>query len=103
MLDVLLLLFCAATGFAMAGTITSFYQLVTAEPADFLAGRESVAGNLVAVLLAMFGGPFIVTRKIMAGLRAGSVTLLPAAFGLVVAGMWSVCAGLFFLHLLIVA
>ena len=99
----LVLFFCAATGFAMAGTITSFYQLVTAQPADFLTARETVAGNMVAVLLTMFGGPLIVTRKVMAGLRAGRVTLLPAAFGLVVAGMWSICAGIFFLHLLIAA
>jgi hypothetical protein len=96
-------LFCAAIGFAMAGAVASFYQLVTAEPADFLVARRGVTGNLTAILLTMFGGPFIVTRKIVGGVRAGQLALLPAAVGLFVVGLWSVCAGIFFLGLLITA
>lgn len=103
MADLLGFLFSAAIGFAMAGTVTSFYQLVTAEPAEFLTARGGVIGNLVAVLLTMFGGPAIVARKIVAGLRDGRLTMVPAACGLAVAGMWSVCAGIFFLGLLVAA
>lgn len=101
--DILVLLFCAATGFAMAGTVASFYQLVTAKPADFLVAAGSVSGNMVAVLLTMFGGPFIITRKIIGGMRARQLALLPAVLGLAVVGLWSVCAGIFFLGLLISA
>lgn len=101
--ELLAFVFCAAVGFAMAGTVTSLYQLVTAQPAEFLTARSSVAGNVVAVLLTMFGGPAIVTRLIVAGLRDGRVTLVPAALGLAVAAMWSVLAGVFFLGLLITA
>jgi hypothetical protein len=103
LVELLAFLFCAAIGFAMAGTVTSFYQLITAEPADFLTARPGIVGNVAAVLLTMFGGPLIVSRKIVAGLREGRLTLLPAAFGVAVVGMWSVCAGLVFLSLLIAA
>ena len=95
--------FCAAIGFAMAGTVSSFYQLVTAQPADFLVTRSTVAGNVIAVLLTMFGGPFIVTRKIFDGVRGRTLAALPAALGLVVVGMWSVFAGILFLGLFIPA
>ncbi|HEX2257904.1 MAG TPA: hypothetical protein VHG92_14630 [Afifellaceae bacterium] len=103
MADMLAFLFCAAIGFAIAGAVTSLYQLVTAEPADFTAPRAGLFGTLIAVLLTMFGGPLIVTRKILAGLRAGRLTFVPAACGVAVVGMWSVCAGLFFLSLLVAA
>ena len=101
--QLLALLFCAATGFAMAGTVASLYQLVTAKPAEFIVAAGTVSGNVVAVLLTMFGGPFIITRKIIGGMRSRQLTLLPAVLGLVVVGMWSVCAGLFFLGLVISA
>jgi hypothetical protein len=103
MADLLVFLFCAAIGFAMAGTTASLYQLVTAKPADFLVAHSGITGNLAIVLLTMFGGPFIVMRKIMDGMRAGQLTPLPAALGLLVVGVWSVCAGLFFLGLLVTA
>lgn len=103
MAELMAVLFCAATGFAMAGTIASFYQLVTAKPADFLLASSGITGNLIAVLLTMFGGPLIIARKIVAGVHARQLTLLPAALGLVVVGMWSVLAGILFLGLLIAA
>lgn len=103
MAELVAFLFCAATGFAVAGAIASFYQLVTAKPADFLVAGGTIIGNVTAVLLTMFGGPFIVTRKIVDGVRAGQLSPLPAALGLLVVGTWSVCAGLFFLGLLVAA
>ena len=51
----------------------------------------------------MFCGPFIVVRKVVAGLRARELTVLPALVGVVIAGMWSVCAGIFYVSLLIAA
>ncbi len=93
--------FCAATGFAVAGTVSSLYKLVTSEPADFSIARSSVFGLLIAVLLSMFGGPFIVVQKILAGLKSKQLSAVPALFGVAVAGMWSVCAGIFFVSLLI--
>ena len=95
--------FCAAMGFVSAATISSFYQWVTSEPADFSVERRSLAGVVVAVLVSMFAGPFIVVRKVIAGLRSQELRALPAVVAVVVAGVWSVCAGIFYLSLLVSA
>ena len=93
--------YCAAMGFVTAATISSFYQWVTSERADFFVARSSVSGIVIGVLLSMFGGPFIVVQKVVAGLRSQELKALPALLGVIVAGMWSVCAGIFYVSLLI--
>ena len=93
--------YCAAMGFVAAATIASFYQWVTSERADFVVSRQTGAGIAVAVLISMFGGPFIVVQKVWAGLRKKELRALPAVLGLLVAGMWSVCAGIFYVSLLL--
>ncbi len=95
------LAFCAAMGFVSAATLASFYQWVTSERADFVIARQSPLGMVVVVLISMFGGPFIVVQKVWAGLRAHELRALPALLGIVFAGMWSVCAGIFYVSLLI--
>jgi len=83
-----------AIGFAMAGMISTGYQLVAAKPASFrlLAGGPSVA-SFAAVPLLMFAAPFIITRNIV---RAGMSA--PQRFELVmmatvIAGVWSMMSG----------
>jgi len=93
--------FCAAFGFVAAATIASFYQWVTAERADFSFARTSPPAIVLAVLISMFGGPFIVAQKLLAGVRAHELRAIPACLGVLVAGMWSVCAGMFYISLLI--
>lgn len=95
--------YCAAMGFVVSGTISSFYQWVTSERAEFTVARAGPAGIVLAVLLSMFAGPFIVVRKVVAGVRSQEIKALPAAIGVIVAGMWSVVAGVFFVSLLITA
>lgn len=90
-------------GFVVAGTVSSFYKWMTSEPADFSIARGGVVGLLIAVLLSMFGGPFIVVQKVFAGLKSRQLSAVPALFGVAVAGMWSVCAGIFVISLLIAA
>ena len=51
----------------------------------------------------MFGGPFIVVQKVWRACRSRELQALPALFGVVVAGMWSVCAGIFYVSLLVSA
>jgi hypothetical protein len=97
------LAYCAAVGFVAAAVIASLYQWITAERADFLVGRVSVLGIIVSVLVTMFAGPFIVARKILLGLRSKELGVLPAAIAAILAGMWSVCAGIFYVSLLISA
>jgi hypothetical protein len=93
--------FCAAMGFVAAATIASFYQLVTSEAAELFNARATLAGLAFTVVLSMFCGPFIVTRKVVAGLRSRELRLLPAIVGVLIAGMWSVCAGVFYVSLLV--
>ncbi len=95
--------YCAAMGFVAAATIATFYQWVTSEAAELFSVRSSPWGLAFTVVLSMFCGPFIVARKVFAGLRARELKALPAALGMFVAGMWSVCAGIFYVSLLIAA
>ena len=95
--------YCAAVGFASAATIATFYQWVTSETAELFTARASAAGLAFTVVLSMFCGPFIVVRKVVAGLRSRELTVLPAIVGVVIAGMWSVCAGIFYVSLLVAA
>jgi hypothetical protein len=90
-------------GFVVAATISSFYQWVTSERAELFAVRPNVWGLIFAVLLSMFCGPFLVVRRVVEGLKTHELKLLPALVGAVIAGMWSVCAGIFYVSLLVAA
>ena len=95
--------YCAAVGFAAAATIATFYQWVTSERPELFAMRPSAPALIFAVLLSMFCGPFIVVRRVVDGLKSRELKVLPALVGTVIAGMWSVCAGIFYVSLLIAA
>lgn len=88
-------------GFVTAATIASFYQWITSERADFAIPSARPIRLVVAILLSMFGGPFIVMRKVVTALRAREITAIPALLGVLVAGMWSICAGIFYVSLLV--
>jgi len=100
-LEVGVFAYCAAIGFAVAATLSSFYQWVTSERAELFAVRPSALGLLFAVLLSMFCGPFLVVRRVVEGLKSNELKVLPALIGAAVAGMWSVCAGIFYVSLLV--
>ena len=93
--------YCAAVGFVAAATIASFYQWVTSERADFSLAKTGAPGLILAIVISMFGGPFIVVQKVISGLKAQEISALPAVLGVAVAGMWSVCAGIFYISLLL--
>ncbi len=93
----LIYLFCASVGFAAAGAITFFYQMVTSETADFATEWHGWWAALVAVLLSMFGGPFILARKVYVGLWLGEMGALPAVAFVALCVMWSTCAGIVYI------
>jgi hypothetical protein len=95
--------YCAAMGFVAAATIATFYQWVTSEAAELFSARATMSGLAFTVLLSMFCGPFIVARKVFSGLRSRELRVLPAVIGIVISGTWSVCAGIFYVSLLIAA
>jgi hypothetical protein len=95
------LAFCAAIGFASAGTISSFYQWLTSQRADFSFPSASLPAAVVTIVLNMFAGPFILARTVAFGLRSKEISAVPAILGVLVAGMWSALAGVFYLSLLL--
>jgi hypothetical protein len=95
--------YCAAVGFAAAATLATFYQWVTSERAELFAMRPSISGLIFAVLLSMFCGPFLVVRRVLEGLKSRELKVLPALVGTAIAGIWSVCAGIFYVSLMIAA
>jgi hypothetical protein len=95
--------YCAAMGFVTAATLCSLYQWVTSQRADFSMARESLPMMVFAVVLSMFAGPYILIQRVIVGMRAREIGPFLAAAGTAVAGMWSVCAGIFYVSLLISA
>jgi len=100
----MVLLFSAGFGFAVAGAVSSLHRLLTADGAGRLpnAGR-GFSGNLAATLLIIVGGPFVMAEKALAGLRARRFSGAVAGIGLLAAFLWSVCAGLFYMSLMLAA
>ena len=103
MSNLALFAYCAAMGFAVAATLATFYQWVTSERAELFAMRPNAWSLFTAVLLSMFCGPFLVVRRVVEGMRARELKILPALIGAVIAGMWSVCAGIFYVSLMVAA
>lgn len=101
MSDMLILVFCAAFGFASAGAISSFYAWMTSRHADFSFPEPNLKAAAVTIFINMFAGPFIVARKVIAGLRTREVRAVPAVLAALVAGMWSTVAGIFYISLLL--
>ena len=95
--------YCAAVGFVAAATLSSFYELVTSRRADFSLPGGGLSKIAVVLVMSMFAGPFIVIQKLIAGLSSREISIIPAAFGAIIVGMWSVCAGVFYVSLLIAA
>ena len=93
----LVYLFCAAVGFTASGAIACFYQMVTAQRADFATEWDGLWAAVIAVLLSMFGGPFILARKVYVGIRLGEMGALPAIAFVVLCLMWSTCAGVIYI------
>ena len=103
MLSLGIFLYCAAMGFVIAGTVATFYQWVTSERAQFLAGGSSIAGIIGGIVVTMFGGPFIIARFVLNGLRSREIRPAVALTAAAIGAMWSVFAGIFFVGLLAAA
>jgi hypothetical protein len=83
-----------AMGFAIAGLVSTGYQLVAAQPASFrLLTRGPSVTAFAAVPLLVFAAPFIITRNVVrAGMSAPQrVELVMVAT--VIAGLWSLMSG----------
>lgn len=92
--DLSILAYATATGFVSAGILSSFYQMVTAQPVKFALLGSSLPAWLITFVFFTFSGPFIIMRN---AIRGRLVERQPASWllgSLLIAGLWSVCSGL---------
>src|SRR5882724_9543172 len=99
--DVLNSLFSLLIGFALAGALTSGYQLLADRPAGFSLLHEGVAPKtFAAVPFLVFAAPFIIMRNTMRGRKVESRRVEFVMMATVVAGFWSMMCGMVFLRAL---
>jgi len=86
-------LFIAAVGFVSAGTLASFAQLVSGQPARFNLMPNSFAAALGGVLFSLVAGPAIVMRNAWHGLRKKDRPAFWFGLSALIAGLWSLFSG----------
>ena len=83
-----------AFGFAVAGMLGSFYQLVTAKPPSFQLLRVPAQPKTVITLpFLLFTAPFIIMRNTIRGRNIEGRGFGFATMATVVAGYWSLLSG----------
>lgn len=87
-------LLALAFGFAVAGMLSSGYQLLTLQPPSFRLLQEGArAQALAAVAFLLFAAPFIIVRNTIRGARVGRGGFGIAMMAALVAGFWSLMSG----------
>src|SRR3954467_13641474 len=87
-------LLALAIGFAVAGLLSSGYQLLTMQPPSFKLLQEGERNRaLAAVPFLVFAAPFIIVRNTVRGRRIEGRNFGFAALAAVVAGFWSLMSG----------
>jgi hypothetical protein len=91
-------LFSLCIGFALAGALTSGYQLLAQRPAGFGLLQDGVAPKtFAAVPFLVFAAPFIIMRNTLRGVRIERRRFEFVMIATVLAGFWSLMSGTFFL------
>lgn len=83
-----------AIGFAVAGAISTGYQLVTQRPVSFsLLEQGAHASTFAAVPMLVFAAPFIIMRNTIRGRRIERRRFEFVMIATVIAGIWSIMSG----------
>ena len=83
-----------AMGFAVAGLLSSGYQLLTLQPASFRLLNEPERNRaLAAVPFLLFAAPFIIIRNTIRGAKIEGRSFGFAALAAFLAGFWSLMSG----------
>jgi hypothetical protein len=91
-------LFSLCIGFALAGALTSGYQLLTERPAGFGLLQEGITSKrFAAVPFLVFAAPFIIMRNTLVGIQVERRRFEFVMMATVIAGFWSLMSGTFFL------
>lgn len=102
MFELLVLAYCAAVGFVAAGIVSSFRQMINAEPPQFKMAGERWTILLASLAYFAFTGPVLVSRAIVSGRPGEPRSLGWALAGITVVGLWSCCLGLIVLQVILV-
>ena len=86
-----------ALGFALAGALTSAFQVWVERPAGFgLLQQEELSKSLAAVPFLVFAAPFIIMRNTLRGRRFERRRFEFVMMATIVSGFWSLMSGTFF-------
>lgn len=86
-----------ALGFALAGALTSAFQVWVETPAGFgLLQQEEMSKSLAAVPFLVFAAPFIIMRNTLRGRRIERRRFEFVMMATIIAGFWSLMSGTFF-------
>ncbi|HET7491817.1 MAG TPA: hypothetical protein VFK01_08045 [Bradyrhizobium sp.] len=89
--------FSLCIGFALAGALTSGYQAIVQRPAGFGLLQEGVAPrSFAAVPFLVFAAPFIIMRNTLRGARIENRRVEFVMMATILAGVWSLMSGTFF-------
>ncbi len=94
--------YIACSGFVAAGVLGSLYQLITKEPPKFNFGGETIMAFMAGLFMCIFAGPFIIMRNAIRGRRLENRPLGWLVASSTIAGMWSMCSGLFVMNVALV-
>lgn len=87
-------IFALAIGFAVAGLLSSAYQVLTTQPPSFtLLEQGERRQALAAVPFLIFAAPFIIVRITLRGTRIERRSFAFAMLATVLAGFWSLMSG----------
>jgi polyferredoxin len=82
-----------ALGFAVAGLLSTLYQLLTLRPASFHLLQVAGAALPAVVPFLAFAAPFIIMRNTLQGQREEPRRLQSVMMATVVAAFWSLLSG----------
>jgi len=89
--------FSLCIGFALAGALTSGYQAIVQRPVGFGLLQEGVAPKtFAAVPFLVFAAPFIIMRNTLRGVRIENRRVEFVMMATILAGIWSLMSGTFF-------
>jgi len=89
--------FSLCIGFALAGALTSGYQAIVQRPVGFGLLQEGVAPKtFAAVPFLVFAAPFIIMRNTLRGARIENRRVEFVMMATILAGIWSLMSGTFF-------
>jgi hypothetical protein len=87
-------------GFAIAGALSTGYQIFAERPASFRLLNEAQPKALVAVPFLVFAAPFIILRNTIRGARIEGRGFVPVMVATMIAGFWGLSCGMVIMGLM---